>query len=67
MSTITSLNANDNGSTSRGVINTNVTNLNTDKLENSSLTGATGKTTPVDADTMPINNSADSNALYKVT
>ena len=67
MSTITSLNANDNGATSRGVINTNVTNLNTDKLENSSLTGATGKTTPVDADTMPINNSADSNALYKVT
>lgn len=67
MSTITSLNANDNGATSRGVINTNTTNLNSDKLENSSLTGATAKTTPVDADTMPINNSADSNALYKVT
>lgn len=67
MSTITSLNANDNGATSRGVINTNTTNLNSDKLENSSLTGATAKTTPVDADTMPINDSAASNALKKVT
>lgn len=67
MSTITSLNANDNGATSRGVINTNTDNLNADKLENSSLTGATAKTTPVDADTMPINDSAASNALKKVT
>lgn len=67
MSTITSLNANDNGATSRGVINTNTDNLNADKLENSSLTGAPAKVTPVDADTFPINNSADSNALYKVT
>jgi hypothetical protein len=33
MSTITSLDAGDNGSVSRGVINTNFTNLNTDKLE----------------------------------
>jgi hypothetical protein len=33
MSTITSLGAGDNGSTSRGVINTNFTNLNTDKVE----------------------------------
>lgn len=67
MSTITSLNANDNGATSRGVINTNTDNLNADKLENSSLTGATAKTTPVDADTMPINDSAASNVLKKVT
>lgn len=35
MTTITSLGANDSGSTSRGVINTNFTNLNTDKLESS--------------------------------
>lgn len=32
MSTITTLNASDNGSTSRGVINTNFSNLNTDLL-----------------------------------
>lgn len=31
------------------------------------LPGATGKTTPVDADTMPINDSAASNVLKKVT
>ena len=37
MSTITSLGANDNGSTSRGVINTNFTNLNSDKIETSVL------------------------------
>ena len=35
MSTITSLNANDSGSLSRTVINTNFSNLNTDKLETS--------------------------------
>ena len=33
----------------------------------SSMTGATAKTTPVDADTMPLNDSAASNALKKVT
>jgi hypothetical protein len=33
----------------------------------SSMTGATAKTTPVDADTMPLNDSADSNLLKKVT
>ena len=33
----------------------------------SSMTGATAKTTPVDADTMPLNDSADTNLLKKVT
>ena len=33
----------------------------------SSINGATAKTTPVDADTMPLIDSADSNALKKVT
>lgn len=37
MSTITTLASGDNGSTSRGVINTNFSNLNTDKLEASYL------------------------------
>lgn len=37
MSTITTLNTNDTGSTSRTVINTNFTNLNTDKMETSVL------------------------------
>lgn len=67
MSTITSLNANDNGATSRGVINTNTDNLNTDKLENSSLTGATAKVTLANADTFPMNDSAASFALKKYT
>jgi hypothetical protein len=39
MSTITSLNSTDSGATSRGVINTNFTNLNTDKLEASDIAG----------------------------
>jgi hypothetical protein len=38
MSTLTTLGANDSGSTSRGVINTNFTNLNTDKAEIASPT-----------------------------
>lgn len=33
----------------------------------SAITGATAKTTPVDADTMPLSDSADSNAIKKVT
>lgn len=37
MSSITSLGASDNGSTSRTVINTNFTNLNSDKIETSVL------------------------------
>ena len=37
MATITTLNPNDTGSTSRGVINANFTNLNTDKVETSVL------------------------------
>lgn len=37
MATITSLGANDSGATSRGVINTNFTNLNSDKIETSVL------------------------------
>lgn len=40
MSTITSLGASDNGSTSRTTINTNFTNLNTDKAETASPTFA---------------------------
>ncbi len=35
MSTITTLGTSDTGSTSRGIINTNFSNLNTDKLESS--------------------------------
>ncbi len=38
MATITTLNPNDTGATSRGVINTNFTNLNTDKAELASPT-----------------------------
>lgn len=37
MATITSLGASDSGATSRGVINTNFTNLNSDKIETSVL------------------------------
>lgn len=44
MSTITSLAASDSGSVSRGVINTNFSNLNTDKAETTSPTFATSVT-----------------------
>ena len=37
MATITTLNPNDSGAVSRGTINTNLTNLNTDKIETSVL------------------------------
>lgn len=37
MSTITTLNSTDSGSISRGVINTNFTNLNTDKIESADV------------------------------
>lgn len=37
MATITSLGANDDGATSRSTINTNFTNLNTDKIETSAI------------------------------
>jgi hypothetical protein len=40
MATITELNSGDDGATSRGVINTNFDNLNTDKLESSDLPSA---------------------------
>lgn len=39
MATITTLGSSDTGSTSRGVINTNFSNLNTDKLEAADITG----------------------------
>ncbi len=44
MSTITSLGANDSGATSRTTINTNFTNLNTDKVETAALTAHAGLT-----------------------
>lgn len=44
MATITSLGASDSGSTSRGTINTNFTNLNTDKIEDDSTDTLTNKT-----------------------
>lgn len=44
MATITTLNASDNGSVSRGVINTNFTNLNTDKIEAATTNTLTNKT-----------------------
>jgi hypothetical protein len=47
MSTITSLGTNDSGSTSRTTINTNFTNLNSDKAESSTLTAHTAATTNV--------------------
>lgn len=45
MSTITTLGASDSGSTSRGVINTNFDNLNTDKVESLSDLGLTADAT----------------------
>lgn len=52
MATITSLGANDSGSVSRGVINTNFTNLNTDKIEASSTNTLTNKTINADNNTI---------------
>lgn len=52
MSTITALGANDSGSTSMGVINTNFTNLNTDKIEDDSSDTLTNKTINVDNNTV---------------
>jgi hypothetical protein len=49
MATITTLQTGDNGSTSRTVINTNLTNLNTDKIETSYLD--TDVTLAADSDT----------------
>lgn len=47
MSTITTLNANDNGSTSRSVINTNFANLNADKIEDLGDLGITVTNTEI--------------------
>lgn len=49
MSTITSLGASDNGATSRSTINTNFTNLNTDKIETSVLDTDTALTANSDS------------------
>lgn len=52
MSSITTLNAGDSGSTSLGVINTNFSNLNTDKIEDDSADTLTNKTIDVDNNTV---------------
>lgn len=52
MSTITALGANDSGSTSMGVINTNFTNLNADKIEDDSSHTLTNKTISADDNTI---------------
>ena len=52
MSTITSLASGDSGSTSLGVINTNFTNLNTDKIEDDSTDTLTNKTIDGDLNTI---------------
>ncbi len=67
MSTIAVLTATESGANSLTDINNNFANLNTDKLEASSLHSATGKTTPVDADELPIVDSASSFSLKKLT
>ena len=54
MSTITSLGASDTGSVSRPVINTNFTNLDTDKIEAGSTDTLTNKT--IDADNNTVSN-----------
>jgi len=52
MSSITSLGANDSGATSRGVINTNFTNLNTDKVEATGIATLTNKTIALGGNTI---------------
>ena len=52
MSTITTLNTTDSGSTSRTTINTNFTNLNTDKIEADSTDTLTNKTIDGDDNTL---------------
>lgn len=52
MSTITTLNQTDSGSVSRGVINTNFTNLNTDKVEATGAVTLTNKTIALGANTV---------------
>ena len=49
MATITTLNSNDSGAVSRGVINTNLTNLNTDKAEIASPAFTGNPTAPTQA------------------
>lgn len=48
-------------------MDSNLTNLNTDKIETAMIVAATSKTTPVDADLLPLVDSADSNTLKKLT
>jgi hypothetical protein len=52
MSTITALAGSDSGSTSMGVINTNFTNLNTDKIEATQTVALTNKTIDGDLNTL---------------
>ena len=48
-------------------MDSNLTNLNTDKIETAMIVAATSKATPVDADLLPLVDSADSNSLKKLT
>lgn len=48
-------------------MDSNLTNLNTDKIETAMIVAAASKTTPVDADLLPLVDSAASNTLKKLT
>lgn len=48
-------------------MDTNLTNLNTAKIETAMIVAATSKTTPVDADLLALVDSADSDSLKKLT
>lgn len=65
MSTITTLNSNDTGPVSRGVINTNFTNLNTDKAELASPTFTGTPTLPTG--TIAVTQSAGDNSTKVAT
>jgi hypothetical protein len=65
MSTITTLNAADTGAVSRGVINTNFTNLNTDKAELASPTFTGTPTLPTG--TIAVTQSANDNSTKVAT
>lgn len=63
----TYINDNTTGDVTPAKVRQRIKDLADSALFTSDLTDATGKTTPVDADTMPINDSAASNVLKKVT
>lgn len=67
MSTITSLGTTDSGSTSRTTINTNFTNLNTDKAESSTVTAHTAASTGVHGVSGSVIGSTDTQTLTNKT